>query len=61
MLVNDSDSPNEPTEMEIVHIWKDTIENARTFAINIVEEFPSLVTARDLFLRIPGCPAKRSW
>ena len=45
VLVDYSDSPDEPAEMRIVGLWKDPIEDTRTFAINIVEKFPSFVTA----------------
>ena len=45
VLVDYSDSPDEPAEMRIVGLWKDPIEDTRAFAINIVEKFPSFVTA----------------
>jgi hypothetical protein len=61
MLVNDPDSPDEPTEVGIIDVWKDAIENTRAFTINIIEPFPGFVSARDLIFRIPGCPTERRW
>ena len=61
ILVNDPDGSDKLTEMMIIYVWKDAVENAWALAVEIVEIFPSFVTARDLFLWISGGPAERSW
>ena len=44
-MVNDLDGLDKPTEMMIICVWKNTVENAWALAIEIVEIFPSFVTA----------------
>jgi hypothetical protein len=61
MLVNDPYGLDQPTEMKIVDVRKDPVENRRAFTVHIVEEFPSFVTTRDLVLRVPGRLTERSW
>ena len=43
--MDNPDGSNKPTEVGIIRFRKNVIEDARSFAVKIVEEFPSLVTA----------------
>ena len=43
-MVNDPDGSDKLTEMMIICVWKDAIENAWTLAVEIIEIFPSFVT-----------------
>jgi hypothetical protein len=60
-LMDDTDRPNEPTEVIIIEIRENAIEHARSEAVDVVEEFPSLITTWDLLLGIPRRTAERSW
>jgi hypothetical protein len=44
-LVDHPDSPNELTELEVIWLWQNIVENAGTLAIQIVEKLPSFVAA----------------
>ena len=50
--MDDSDHSYKSTEVRIVLFWKDSIEYTRTLTVDIVEKFPSFVTARYLLLGV---------
>ena len=43
--MDDPDSPDETTEVGVVGFWEDLIEDARAFAVKLVEKLPSFVPA----------------
>ena len=61
VLMNDPDSPDEPAKMLVVDVRNNVVEYTRALSVDIIQEFPSLVTTRDLLLRIPGRPTKGCW
>ena len=59
-LVDDPNCSDKPTEVGVVGIQQNSIEDTRSQAVDIVEELPGLIPARDLLLWISRWTAKGS-
>jgi len=57
-LIDDPDSSDKLTEVGIVRLGQETVEHARTKAVQIVKKFPGFIATRDLLLRISRGPAE---
>jgi len=58
LLIDNPDRVNKSTEVRIILIRKDPVEYAGAQTIDVVKQLPSLVTTRDLLLRVLRSPAK---
>ena len=45
LLMDDSDGPDELAEVGIVGIWENVVKYSGAFTVDVVEKFPSFVTA----------------
>jgi hypothetical protein len=59
-LVDEPDSSNELAEVEVIWLWQYSIKEPGPQDVQIDQIFPSLVAARDLFLRVARHAVERT-
>ena len=59
-LVDDPNRSDKPTEVGVVGVRQNSVEDARSQAVDVVEKLPCLIPAGDLFLWIPRWTAEGS-